>query len=80
MLFLTRQRRIFKDGIDFKQIDKEWHWYGFANFLGPSSIIATEKYPLNFFKVMNSIIFACFHQLQTKSLGIFQVCIGPMKT
>lgn len=27
MLFLTRQRRIFKHSVDFAQIDKEWHWY-----------------------------------------------------
>lgn len=27
MLFLVRRRRIFKDGVDFKQIDQEWHWY-----------------------------------------------------
>ncbi|KAK6151516.1 hypothetical protein DH2020_014151 [Rehmannia glutinosa] len=27
MLFLTRNRRIIKEGVDFKQIDKEWHWY-----------------------------------------------------
>lgn len=27
MLFLTRNRRIIKDGVDFKQIDKEWDWY-----------------------------------------------------
>ncbi|XP_072985018.1 very-long-chain aldehyde decarbonylase GL1-1-like [Typha latifolia] len=29
MLFLTRRRRIFKDGIDFAQIDKEWDWDNF---------------------------------------------------
>ncbi|KAJ3704791.1 hypothetical protein LUZ61_008496 [Rhynchospora tenuis] len=29
MHFLTRQRRIFKEGIDFAQIDKEWHWDNF---------------------------------------------------
>ncbi|KAK6127014.1 hypothetical protein DH2020_039242 [Rehmannia glutinosa] len=27
MLFLTRNRRIMKQGVDFKQVDKEWHWY-----------------------------------------------------
>ncbi|RRT85315.1 hypothetical protein B296_00003672 [Ensete ventricosum] len=27
MLFLVRRRRIIKDGVDFKQIDQEWHWY-----------------------------------------------------
>lgn len=26
MLFLTRNRRIIKQGVDFKQIDKEWDW------------------------------------------------------
>ncbi|CAM0951451.1 unnamed protein product [Alopecurus aequalis] len=27
MLFLTRRRRIVRDGVDFEQIDKEWDWY-----------------------------------------------------
>lgn len=26
MLFLTRNRQILKQGIDFKQLDKEWDW------------------------------------------------------
>ncbi|CAB4262359.1 unnamed protein product [Prunus armeniaca] len=26
MLFLTRTRRILQQGVDFKQIDKEWDW------------------------------------------------------
>lgn len=26
MLFLTRNRRIVKNGVDFKQIDQEWNW------------------------------------------------------
>ena len=30
MLFLTRNRRILQQGIDFKQIDMEWEWYGIA--------------------------------------------------
>ena len=30
LLFLTRNRRIIKDGVDFNQIDKEWHWYSFS--------------------------------------------------
>lgn len=29
MLFLTRNRRIQKQGVDFKQIDREWDWYLF---------------------------------------------------
>ncbi|KAG6413091.1 hypothetical protein SASPL_125791 [Salvia splendens] len=29
MLFLTRNSRIIKKGVDFKQIDKEWHWDNF---------------------------------------------------
>ncbi|KAM0880700.1 hypothetical protein ACQ4PT_033398 [Festuca glaucescens] len=29
MLFLTRRRRIVKDGVDFEQIDKEWDWDNF---------------------------------------------------
>ena len=30
LLFLTRNRRIIKDGVDFNQIDKEWHWYSLS--------------------------------------------------
>ena len=26
MLFLNRNRRILEQGVDFKQIDKEWDW------------------------------------------------------
>jgi hypothetical protein len=26
MLFFTRQRRVIKDGVEFKQIDNEWGW------------------------------------------------------
>ena len=26
MLFLNRRRVIARDGVDFQQIDKEWHW------------------------------------------------------
>ncbi|XP_064948514.1 very-long-chain aldehyde decarbonylase GL1-2-like [Musa acuminata AAA Group] len=29
MLFLTRRRRVVEDGVDFKQIDKEWDWDNF---------------------------------------------------
>lgn len=29
MFFLTRNRRILKQGVDFKQIDNEWHWDNF---------------------------------------------------
>ena len=26
MLFLNRDRRLSQSGLDFKQIDSEWHW------------------------------------------------------
>ncbi|XP_051120715.1 very-long-chain aldehyde decarbonylase CER3 [Andrographis paniculata] len=29
MLFLSRNRRIIKEGVDFNQIDNEWHWDNF---------------------------------------------------
>jgi sterol desaturase/sphingolipid hydroxylase (fatty acid hydroxylase superfamily) len=29
MLFLTRRRRIVRDGVDFEQIDREWDWDNF---------------------------------------------------
>lgn len=38
MLFLTRNRRIIKQGVDFKQIDKEWDW---DNFILLQAAIAT---------------------------------------
>ncbi|GLU10331.1 hypothetical protein SLE2022_271460 [Rubroshorea leprosula] len=38
MLFLTRNRRINQEGIDFKQIDKEWDW---DNFLLLQALIAS---------------------------------------
>ncbi|CAA2961447.1 ECERIFERUM 3 [Olea europaea subsp. europaea] len=37
MLFLTRNRVIIKKGVDFKQIDKEWHW---DNFILLQAIVA----------------------------------------
>ncbi|KAH0458983.1 hypothetical protein IEQ34_011797 [Dendrobium chrysotoxum] len=37
MLFLTRKRRIIKEGVDFKQIDREWDW---DNFFIPQAFIA----------------------------------------
>lgn len=37
MLFLTRNLRIVKKGVDFKQIDKEWHW---DNFIILQAIVA----------------------------------------
>lgn len=37
MLFLTRNRRIIKQGIDFKQIDREWNW---DNFILLQAIVA----------------------------------------
>ncbi|KAL6661571.1 hypothetical protein ACP70R_000955 [Stipagrostis hirtigluma subsp. patula] len=29
MLFLNRRRQIVRDGVDFEQVDKEWHWDNF---------------------------------------------------
>ncbi|KAL7097332.1 hypothetical protein ACP275_10G137800 [Erythranthe tilingii] len=52
MLFLNRNRIIVKKGVDFKQIDKEWHW---DNFILLQAIVAAlvlyvfrtlEKQPL----------------------------------
>ncbi|KAH0707023.1 hypothetical protein KY289_012099 [Solanum tuberosum] len=41
MLFLTRNRRIIKQGVDFKQIDKEWDW---DNFILLQAIMASLAY------------------------------------
>ncbi|PON56046.1 Fatty acid hydroxylase [Parasponia andersonii] len=38
MLFLTRNRRILQKGVDFNQIDKEWHW---DNFLILQTLLAS---------------------------------------
>lgn len=37
MLFLNRNRRLVQDGVDFKQIDSEWHW---DNFLILQALVA----------------------------------------
>ncbi|XP_051187719.1 very-long-chain aldehyde decarbonylase GL1-1 [Lolium perenne] len=41
MLFLTRRRRIVRDGVDFEQIDKEWDW---DNFLIMHILIASAAF------------------------------------
>ncbi|MCE0481717.1 Very-long-chain aldehyde decarbonylase cer3 [Datura stramonium] len=41
MLFLTRNRRIMKQGVDFKQIDKEWDW---DNFILLQALMASLAY------------------------------------
>lgn len=41
MLFLNRAKRVFTQGIDFEQIDKEWHW---DNFLLLQAIMASFAY------------------------------------
>ncbi|XP_047047694.1 very-long-chain aldehyde decarbonylase GL1-1-like [Lolium rigidum] len=41
MLFLTRRRRIVRDGVDFEQIDKEWDW---DNFLILQILIASAAF------------------------------------
>ncbi|KAI4344351.1 hypothetical protein L6164_011586 [Bauhinia variegata] len=41
MLFLTRNRRILQQGVDFKQIDREWDW---DNFLILQALIASMFY------------------------------------
>ncbi|RHN74044.1 putative aldehyde oxygenase (deformylating) [Medicago truncatula] len=41
MLFLTRNRQILKQGVDFKQLDKEWDW---DNFLILQTILASMAY------------------------------------
>ncbi|CAK8534428.1 unnamed protein product [Lathyrus sativus] len=41
MLFLTRNRQILKQGIDFKQVDREWDW---DNFLILQTILCYMAY------------------------------------
>lgn len=42
MLFLTRRRRIVRDGVDFAQIDKEWDWYVLT---GATHLISQSRTP-----------------------------------
>ncbi|GAA0158703.1 oxidase [Lithospermum erythrorhizon] len=41
LLFLNRKCRIFQQGVDFNQIDKEWHW---DNFLILQAMLASLAY------------------------------------
>ncbi|XP_039132686.1 very-long-chain aldehyde decarbonylase GL1-1-like [Dioscorea cayenensis subsp. rotundata] len=41
MLFLTRRRRVLTAGVDFSQIDSEWHW---DNFLILQTLLASFAY------------------------------------
>ncbi|KAL6189160.1 hypothetical protein ACLB2K_040550 [Fragaria x ananassa] len=45
MLFLTRNRRIIKQGVDFKQIDAEWHWDNFIILQGLIASMACYLVP-----------------------------------
>ncbi|KAM5554044.1 very-long-chain aldehyde decarbonylase CER3 [Rosa sericea] len=45
MLFLTRNRRIIKQGVDFKQIDTEWHWDNFIILQGLIASMACYLVP-----------------------------------
>ncbi|XP_006845484.2 protein ECERIFERUM 3 [Amborella trichopoda] len=38
MLFLTKKLRVLQQGVDFKQIDREWHW---DNFILLQALMAT---------------------------------------
>ncbi|KAF1867571.1 hypothetical protein Lal_00050000 [Lupinus albus] len=45
MLFLTRNRRILQQGVDFKQIDKEWDWDNFLILHALVASIACYMFP-----------------------------------
>ncbi|OVA15729.1 Fatty acid hydroxylase [Macleaya cordata] len=45
MHFLTRTRRILQQGVDFKQIDREWHWDNFIILQGFMACIAYYSFP-----------------------------------
>ncbi|KAK1274878.1 Protein ECERIFERUM 3 [Acorus gramineus] len=45
MLFLTRKRRIIKQGVDFKQIDIEWDWDDFIMLQALLASIAFLSFP-----------------------------------
>ncbi|KAK4604919.1 hypothetical protein RGQ29_013119 [Quercus rubra] len=45
MLFLTRNRRILQQGVDFKQIDKEWDWDNFIILQALIAFMASYMFP-----------------------------------
>ncbi|KAK4392666.1 Very-long-chain aldehyde decarbonylase CER3 [Sesamum angolense] len=45
MLFFTRNRVIVKKGVDFKQIDKEWHWDNFILLQGLVAFSVLYMFP-----------------------------------
>ncbi|CAI8587232.1 unnamed protein product [Vicia faba] len=45
MLFLTRNRQILKQGIDFKQLDKEWDWDNFLILEAMLCCVAYYMFP-----------------------------------
>ncbi|KAK6944289.1 putative domain Wax2, C-terminal [Dillenia turbinata] len=46
MLFLTRNRRILHQGVDFKQIDKEWDWDNFIILQALIASMACYTFPI----------------------------------
>lgn len=54
MLFLTRNRRILQQGVDFKQIDMEWDWYIYIS-VSVSPILSNYGFIFLFF-----LWFVCF--------------------
>ncbi|WOG96836.1 hypothetical protein DCAR_0416173 [Daucus carota subsp. sativus] len=46
MYFLNRNRRIIQQGVDFKQIDKEWHWDNFIILQGMIASLGLYMFPL----------------------------------
>ncbi|XAR66697.1 hypothetical protein NMG60_11013010 [Bertholletia excelsa] len=45
MLFLTQKRRILQQGVDFKQIDKEWDWDNFIILHALVAFMACHMFP-----------------------------------
>ncbi|XP_077216204.1 very-long-chain aldehyde decarbonylase CER3-like [Tasmannia lanceolata] len=46
MLFLTRNKRVLKQGVDFKQIDKEWDWDNFLILQALMAALACYSFPI----------------------------------
>ncbi|KAA8535450.1 hypothetical protein F0562_030453 [Nyssa sinensis] len=46
MLFISRNRRIIQQGVDFKQIDKEWHWDNFIILQALTASMASYMFPV----------------------------------
>ncbi|XP_058113921.1 very-long-chain aldehyde decarbonylase CER3 isoform X2 [Magnolia sinica] len=72
MLFLIRNRRVIKQGVDFKQIDKEWDWDNFLILHAMISAMACYTFPsltnLPFWNLKGCIFALVLHMVVSEPL------------